>query len=198
MIWTRAILVVLAFAFSVCYGQEGAVPAQPDMTTPRGVVERSEKLLIALDFDAFAECMHPSALARFKTMMWPIFELIADKDTTANAAALAMFGLEKSDSGLVDIPPGQVFANFMRGLANFLPEFKSAMESSRSEYIGEIAEGDSLVHIVARSSAAAGGTEVTEMEVVTVRRYGEEWRLELSGKMEGFAQSIGQRLLKSL
>jgi hypothetical protein len=77
---------------------------------------------------------------------------------------------------------------FARFMGNVLGISNAKLEGHR--VIGKVAEGGDTMHVVARSTATAEGVSVTQMEVVTVNRTPQGWRLALSGEFEGMAKAM--------
>ena len=57
-----------------------------------------------------------------------------------------------------------------------------------------VAEGADVRHVVTRSKVAAQGIEMTKMDVVSLRRTPQGWRVQLKGDMTGMAELMKRRL----
>jgi hypothetical protein len=185
------LLVVLAF------GASAKAQGVPAVTAPAAVVNASSDCATKLDFKCYADYFHPAELEKFKQILWPAFVQMAKADTASLKGPFpTLLGLQRTDSGLVDMPAAQFFANLLNALSQMSPEIKDGFANMKGQVVGEVPEGDSTVHVVIRFATASNGIQLTQMEVVTVIKYGKEWRLALSGKMEGLAFSIRQQMTK--
>ncbi len=67
---------------------------------------------------------------------------------------------------------------------------KETLASGSLAPIGSVPEGD-LIHVVGRANGKLGGKGFNKLEVVSVKRVGENWRVLLSGQMEAMTQVLG-------
>ena len=165
----------------------GATPAHA-ADTPEQIVTRYIDATRALRFDELSAMMHPSALADFKSMMREVVEL----DSTSEATEL-LFQV-KSLAAYDSLPDGAAFERLMRAMIERNPMIADALSQASGTVLGHVNEGDDLVHVVYRVGVAAGAKEMTKIEVVTLKRDGEEWRTLLAGNIEGLAQALKQQV----
>lgn len=90
--------------------------------------------------------------------------------------------------------PAKVVAGFFEqmmgvsGLAGDL--FGEAVESLDAEIIGAVLEGDSLAHVVARSSFAMMGGQMGGVEVTTARWTGDRWAVTFGGQLASMREGL--------
>ncbi len=58
------------------------------------------------------------------------------------------------------------------------------------EVLGEVPEGDSVVHVLVRSRLLAGELETESLEVISFKKVGENWKGMLSKKIKGIAAQL--------
>lgn len=62
----------------------------------------------------------------------------------------------------------------------------------RFELIGSVPEGE-VVHVLGRLHSDMAELRMHQLEVISVKRHGGEWRSLLSGDIEGIAEAISKR-----
>lgn len=184
-----AFLVVLSFFGSLAQAAEPV--ASP---SPESVVGSYLEAMKAGQYLESAKLMHPEALEKFRTVLLPLAE--AEQESgEANPAdsLLALFRGVPDVAALKKLPPAEFFAAFFGGVTDANPMLKEALASGSMTAIGSVPEGDTI-HVVCRTSAAVEGISISKMEVVSLKRSAGEWRVLLSGEIEGMAQALRKAL----
>ena len=186
IVLTALLLFVLAFP-----------AAASDVDDAVAVVKKTIPLAQQMDWAGFAQYLHPDALEEFATSMRPVIDGISrlmQEDTT---------GIEEFEQnfpgllGLVreaeDAPPEEFFAATMQVIFSLVPNADQMFSSLETEVVGGLPEGDTLIHVVTRSKLHVG--EITmdnQMDVMTCKKYGAEFRILLSGELKGLAEGLKQ------
>lgn len=157
--------------------------------TPEQVVTRYIDATRALRFDQLAQIMHPSALADFKSMMREVVEI--DSTSSATELLFQVKGLAAYDS----LPASTAFERLMSTVTEQNPLIADALSSASGAVIGHVNEGEDLVHVVYRVGIGAGDLKMSKIEVVTLKREGDEWRTLLTGNIEGLAEALKQQVM---
>ena len=142
------------------------------------------------DFAAFAQAMHPEALAEFRQMMMPVLTMAAASGDTAQGVAevLANFPGVTTVADLPKLEPEALFAGVLRaGMAGM-----DSTSFAPPLVVGGVMEGDSLVHLVYRMKTATGDTTVTTVSVASLKRSPAGWRFLLTGSLEGLGGMFGR------
>ncbi len=172
----RACLIFSIMAFAA------AVPAAeltPDMSAEQ-VAAESYARMRAGAWDAAAETFDPAALKHFREMVGPIIE------GPLGEGMIGMFyGTGKTADDIRKMNDMAFFAGFMR---NVVGDAGARLEAQ--EILGSVPEGADRLHLVTRASVEAMDIRITQMEVVTMNRTSQGWRLALSGKFDGIAQAL--------
>lgn len=92
----------------------------------------------------------------------------------------------ESVSGLSDV---QFFAALL-GFIMRQAQAAGGLDFEDVEILGQVTEGEDVVHLVTRSNVSVGGVSIEDMEVVSLKRRDEEWRVMLSGRIKGIAQRL--------
>lgn len=58
------------------------------------------------------------------------------------------------------------------------------------EILGEVKEGDNIAHLVTRNRVSVGEMEVEAMEVVSLKKNGEDWRMLMAGNIKGLPAQL--------
>ena len=157
------------------------------------VATRAQDAFRQADWETYASWMHPEALDRFESILRPVFDAVIQVDSTGNMPEeFKWFDRTINTQEFLNMTPKDFFAFSMAELVAAVPGLGDAMKGSTMEVIGEIPEGDTLVHVVVRTSAEAMGMGMTEVSVLTTRKSEGEYRLMLSGQIEGLAMTIAR------
>lgn len=179
--WGRPLVFVLVMmlAPTAAFAQ-GVV----DTTKPEAVAAELYTRLKASDWKGAAALFDDGALKSFRGMLQPIADAASASDQGGSAA---LFGEIKPEA-LKQASDAEFFAMFMGNMMSRLSSLGGGL--GPSQVIGSVAEGEDLRHVVTRTNAKAMGISVTKMEVVSMRRHGDAWKVLLNGEMEGMAKAI--------
>lgn len=157
----------------------------PATDTPEAAAAALYAAMQRSDWKGAAALFDPAALKEFRDTMAPLLELGADSPQ-AGALAMMFGGLEPAK--LKAASDAEFFAAFFGGIVA-----SAGVKLDRQQVLGSVAEGDTR-HVVTRNTASGMGMQITQMEVVSVRKTADGWRVLLSGEMKGMAEALSQRL----
>jgi hypothetical protein len=132
------------------------------------------------EWRAAADTFDPAALKQFREAIAPIMNGAA-----GGAMAGMFFGEGKTAADIATMTDAAFFADFIRTVSA-----TAGAGLKGQDILGSVSEGPDRQHLVTRASAEAMGIRVTKMEVVTLNRTPQGWRLALSGELEGMAQAL--------
>lgn len=184
--WSRlraralASLLTLALAAAWCLPSSAAA-LTPDMT-PEAVATEAYARMRAGDWASAAETFDPEALRGFRGMFQPLLD-----GKGGDGLAVAFFGGGRTAAEVAKMSDAEFFAGFIRSVAGGMGGMVSLGEQ---QVLGAVPEGENRTHLVVRAHAEAMGLRITQMEVVTLNRTPQGWRLAMSGEMEGLAQMM--------
>lgn len=179
----RSFVVLGALAFAFC------VSAQE---TPEGAALSYFEAIEKNGFQASADCIHPDELARFKSMLMPLFST-GDRQQKEDWAD-AFFGDQWSAKEVVALPPREftrAFIKFMERQAGL-----DRIKIGEVKVLGTVAEGD-LVHVLTRTSAGTEDVQIAQLHVLTMIPDGAHWKLTLPAEIEGAVQALMNKLESS-
>jgi hypothetical protein len=114
----------------------------------------------------------------------------ADK---SGEAAKALFGL-KSAAEFDQLSEPAVFEKLMGFITGAVPDLKTALAASTSTILGQVPENPELAHIVYRTQIKVGGAEITQVELISFKKTGSNWRALLTADMEELFQKFAEGL----
>ncbi|WP_296250402.1 hypothetical protein [uncultured Stenotrophomonas sp.] len=159
--------------------------------TPEDVGRAYKEAINARGMAAMTDFIHPEELQRFKSMFAP---LLTEEQTESSAALLHIyFGEDASVESVREMPAGTFMARIMKFAESQMGG--AAVRIEDQQFLGSVNEG-ALVHMVTRNTVSIGAIRLTKMEVVSMRPYGDSWRMLLSGDVEGMAKAIRARFEK--
>jgi hypothetical protein len=174
----------------LCLLLSAALHLRAAESTPESAIRTYFNALQRDGLIATADFMHPEELQRFKTMMLPMFK---------SSSAIRSLDLNRrffGSTATVDTAAATSPRDFMRAFLRMGSNMGAAanIKFQPPTIIGSVQEGDT-VHFITRNTAGAGDLSITQLEITSLRKDGEHWRLLLSGSMEGMAQGQDPRAL---
>ena len=162
---------------------------------PEEVAHTYIRAMADLHLNVVADTMHPSALDGFQKILIKIADGIAaapdDRKPPARVIN-ALFG----ESGMATVktePPRDIFVRFMSNLTTFVPQIREMTAGSEYQVLGHVEEGN-LAHVVFRATLRRGTTEMTKMEVLSLKRDGEQWKVLLTDDLADLVSGLGRQL----
>lgn len=149
-------------------------------------LELSWQLTKHHDWAAVSLLMHPDALAQAKKLFRTI--VLADSSGSVGDMFFGISSIESYDQ----LTDEEAYSALWNNLSTWVPGLSDAIKSAEVVTIGSVHEGDDLVHIVCRESAAAQSVSISKITVSTLKRHGDEWKLMLSANIEGIGARIQQ------
>ena len=144
------------------------------------------------DWQKPGHLLHPEALAEMRR----VFVALTSADPTGQAAK-QLFNLADGET-LEALPPADVFARFMSALVSQTDGLKDLLASTQVQTLGSVSESSGISHVVYRMTRTTAGQAPTiQVEVLTVKKSGAEWRSmvppDIAGILASIRSSIAQR-----
>lgn len=194
----KAVFLTLILALAISYRPLPSVIAQVGQDTPETVAKAYIAATQTADWAKAASFMHPDSLAQLKKLLEPIF---ANEKSTKSAELL--FDV-KSRAEFDQLSGAQIFEKYMTGfralITGNIDFFQNLMSKMSFDVIGQISETPDLVHVLYRTQASFDGMQLkeapnlfknvplTKMEVITLKRHENTWRLPLSDEVKAMMQ----------
>jgi hypothetical protein len=183
--------IAFAFAFAVLAFSARAA------ATPEEVARGYMDAVRTGDMEHVGVFMHPAALEKFKGILVQLAGAVgnvdAETDPKRNTAIKILFGEEKPQT-IKDAAAKGLFIHFLTNLSQAMPMLRQMLNDSSYDFIGHVDEGGNQTHVVYRATLTTGGTAVTKMEVLTLKRDGEDWKVMLTGDIESFVGGLTRQL----
>ena len=147
------------------------------------------------DWATYASWLHPDGLSRYESILRPMVESTIQVDSTGQVAEeFQWLGTPANTQEFMNMSPSEFFSFSMSEIMTAIPALKQAMGSATIDILGEMNEGDTLVHVIVRTSAEAMGLGMSEVSVLTTKKYEDAYRLMLPGQIEGLITAIAQNM----
>jgi hypothetical protein len=138
------------------------------------------------NFTAAAEHFDPVQLKEFRKMM----EFYKEIPPEAQKQFIqTFFGAEQTLESMETVTDTEFFS----GLFSFIMKQADAaggLSFDGIEILGEVKEGKHVSHLVTRNRVSVGELEMEAMEVISLKKVGDEWRVLMSGKIKGLPQQL--------
>jgi hypothetical protein len=131
-----------------------------------------------------ADLMHPEALQSLKDVL-----VKAVASDSLSGLPDALYGNGTPPETIRFAPPEELYARMLEVVYQRAPEASDVLDGFSAQVLGEVQETDRLVHVVARTNVR-GVSEVTQVEVFTVQKFRDTWRMNLTTDI----QDIGRRI----
>lgn len=177
---------ILRIAFVVLVLSSSSIHGATAPETTEAFFEQLQKG----DFEAAARFFDPPELTEFRKSL----EIINQAPATAQQQFReAFFGAGSTAESIAALSDTEFFASFLRA-AIAQAEAQGTANFDGMEVLGEVMEGPDLAHVVTRNRVSVGEIEVEGMEVVSCKKRGDEWKLQVSTEMKGLANQIRSAL----
>lgn len=186
---SRIHALVLSVAVLFAPGFAAAAELPPELP-PEAVLREAYARMRAGDWSAAAETFDPAALARFRTMLEPLFSAASapageGQENRDAMMLMLLFAPAKSVEDVRALSDRELFARLMRGTMSL-----AGAQLDGQQILGHVPEGRDLVHVVTRNTARMDEVTVSKIEAVTLQRTAQGWRLALTGEIEGLAETL--------
>lgn len=138
-------------------------------------------------YESAAAMFDQVALRTFRESFSFLMELPAE---TGTPAIRIFFGPQSTPASVKKLQDGQFYALMMKSLMNMAGK----ANFDRLQIIGVLPESPDLAHVVSRNSVTVQGVTVEKMEVLSMKKQGDGWKLLMSGEFKGYASKLKSSL----
>lgn len=177
-----------AFALLVLFCAQAQAGAAPQPGSPEAVVGDALDALNHGRVDEFAGAMDPDSLKEFRAALLASIEEAVQK--VGEAKVLATFPQAKSLDDLKALDAKQLFGDVVRRMTSG-EEAKEALAKTQIDVFGHISEGENTAHVVYQSKMKLGELDVVRMNVATLRKSGEAWKMTIPDDFAGPSKKGG-------
>jgi hypothetical protein len=160
--------------------------SQPEPGSPEAVVSKAIDAVNHGRVDEFSSAMHPDSLKEFRTAVVATIDTAVKR--VGEAKLLESFPGVKSVKALKALDAPHLFAGVIRRTTSD-PETKKSLARTQIDVFGHVTEGDDTAHVVYRSKIKLGETDIVRLNVATLRKSGETWKMVIP---EDFAGPLKQ------
>jgi hypothetical protein len=160
--------------------------------TPEGMIKLYFDAFKSGDHERMAANMHPDELEKLKKELLPVVARGiegAQSGMTRDQYALTLFADSEDIEIITNESPAEFFVRFMSWINRMNPMLKNTIGGASIETVGHLMEGD-LAHVVYRVMINMSGTRMTQLSVMSVKKSGDEWKLMMSGEIEGMGKLL--------
>jgi hypothetical protein len=153
------------------------------------VVTASTQAARKRDWDAFAALIHPESLKDFKALFVPVLQAAAKRGGADQTDLLSLFDGAKDLKTIRAWEAKHFFVSFARGYTSRAP-LNAPLGSATIRILGMVPEGADQVHVVVRATQMIAKTEISKVDVVTLKRSGREWKMLLPSELRVVAETM--------
>jgi len=173
---------LLSIALVTLFFASGSAIAKSPLETAKDYFN----LLKQQHYNAVAGYYDPATLAEFRQLMNFQNEMPAEK---RQAYFQTFFSPALTEESAAKLSDSDFFASFLRGVLS-TEKLGDALRLDNLGIIGEVMEGEDVAHVVVRNRLSVGETDIESIEVITFKKTGDEWKVQMSGKLKGIALTL--------
>lgn len=114
---------------------------------------------------------------------------MAEHDPSGRTARRALGGAEAAEAaGWTD---ERFFARLVESLHADVPMLLGVLATNTYDPLGEVREGEDLAHVLVRTTPYTNGSTASSVEVVTLRRAADGWRVIEAPALDAFLVALG-------
>lgn len=161
------------------YGQK------PEEPSADAVVRQYNEFSAKQDWHGVSSLIHPDSLREFRSLLTSMLE--KDREVVKT-----LFGV-RSSTEFTALSDPQIFERLVGYINKASPDLSTALKSMEVAVIGSVEETPDLRHFVYRASFNLGPTPISSIEVYSLRRFQNTWRLLMKeGEMRAMASVLAR------
>ncbi len=174
-------VVLLAAALFLSAPAAAQNAAAPPAGSAQAVAQRALTALATRNADAFTRESHPQELAMFRARMLPGIQQAMN--TAQKDQVLTVFAPARTFAEIEKLPADRLFTRYLQGAMNQMSATKLQITNT---VLGQVAEGDSLAHVVYRQRIVAGtNPPASNVALLSLRRSPGGWKVIIEAGMMG-------------
>lgn len=146
--------------------------------TPEWVFKESQNKLAEGDYESMASLIENVELDSFKS----IFDEVVKLDTT-NELLSALFPDISDPDEFIELSSQKFMAEFFRAIFSLNPQLVESLINVKVKLLGKVYEGDNLVHIITRNTRTLGESDLSMIEVKSVKLVNGKWYMTLQDEI---------------
>jgi len=156
--------------------------------SPRAVAQRVLNALGNRDAAAFARDVHPQEMANFREGLLPMLRQAAAANKQAEV--VRFFPGTKSVADIEKLSVERFFIGYLQGVFQRMEAAGNVRLTNT--VLGEVAEGDTLSHVVYRARLTQGANQRVDMAVLTLKKSPGGWKIFLPGDFTAMGRAANQ------
>jgi rhodanese-related sulfurtransferase len=152
-------------------------------TSPTTLAETAAKALNEERFLDYAKLVHPDERERFRKFAIAVMDAAEEADVLHVIGGF--FRDAASRDAIAKADSAEVLADFLKAMVEQVPDFAETKKDLTFQALGEVKEGDRLVHVVCKT----GGPKAS---VVTCVADGDGWLLALPSEVQALMSKAGK------
>ena len=135
-----------------------------------------------------SSAIHPDSLNEFRTAVLPEIDLGVER--VGEAKLLEAFPGVKTVKALKSLDAPKLFAGVIRRKSSD-PSMKKSLANTKIDVYGHVSEGDDTAHVIYRTRMKLGETDIVRLNVATLRRNGQDWKMMIPEEFGGPMKRAG-------
>lgn len=153
---------------------------------PSDAAKTYYQTLKSKDYPAAAKQFDPAALKSFREML-AFFDALPEDE--AAEVLSAFFGEGSTKESVKKLSDTDFFAKFLKGVMEQAEE-AGGVEFGDFQVLGEVPEGEDVIHVVTRNKVGVGELKIESMEVMSFKKTADGWKALLNGELTGVAAQL--------
>ena len=145
------------------------------------------------DWKRYAELVHPDSLQEYKDMWLPILRVATRERPEKQADMLSAFDKATDLKAVMALKPKEFLASSMKGMASQIPGLRANSTDVEEKIIGTLHDGNDRAYVVVRTRRKTDRDDLSRVEVISLKRSGNEWKLMLPDVVRIMADTFKRR-----
>ncbi len=178
----RATILATTYAHLALFWSNASWGAPPQPGSPEAIVSKALNDVNQGRIDEFVSVIDPDSLEEFRAA---VVETIDEGvKRVGEAKLLEPFPGVKSVKALKALDAPRLFAGVIRRKLSD-PSMKQALANTQIDVFGHLTEGAGTAHVVYRTRMKGGENDVVRLNVATLRKSGQTWKMMLPEEFAG-------------
>ena len=178
----RARILATVYAYQVLFWSHASWGAAQQAGSPEAVVGKAMNDVNHGRIDEFVSALDPASLEEIRTAI--VASIDEGVKRVGEARVLESFPGVKSVKELKALDAARLFAGVIRRKISD-PSMKESLANTQIDVFGHIPAGGDSVHVVYRSRMKLGENDVVRLNVATLRKDGQTWKMMIPDEFGG-------------
>jgi len=184
--------VIFAFILSVYWQFAIAEGDEKVYLNPELIVDDYYSSLMDSGYTKLNEYLHPKEKMKIRNLLLPVLEEASKKGKKGYVQAI--FGSNATIDSVRSLNDDEFAKAYFQSIQQTMLAKGVRFQFSKVKKIGSLNEGEDLAHVLVRVNMNVNSVAVDSLDVISVKKFDNGWKLLLKADLEDMVYKIRQRL----